>query len=63
MANNEFMQRRFLLNKAGLGSPRIVSEAQTNQNPPNQPKPPKTSPSQTQPKKPGCGACSRRKST
>lgn len=57
--SNEFMQRRFLLNKAGFSAPKTAGDPQPNQN--QQQSQPALKPPTPKPNKPGCSACSRRK--
>jgi len=61
MSQNNMNQKRFLLNKLGLGKPQATTESASNNGnskPAQQPAPPTT---QKPTPKPGCGACSRRK--
>lgn len=66
MLTNNYEQRRILLNKAGLGVPQ-AARVTTNMKQPtqttqaSQPQPKAPNPAPTAPKKPGCGACSRKK--
>jgi hypothetical protein len=61
MSLSNFNQKRFLLNKMGLGKPQIVNEAQASQNKPINQTPPQPAPKPVAAPKPGCGVCSRRK--
>lgn len=69
MSINDLLQKKNLLNKLGLGVPKMSSNIRVSQNTSSQP--PKPSQPQTQPKqpapqpqpqpKPGCGGCRRKK--
>jgi hypothetical protein len=66
MSINDVAQKRTLLNKLGLGTPKMASNITVSQNQskpvkPQQTNPPSPKPAQPAQPKPGCGGCRRKR--